>query len=221
MRGVDLAVTKVVDDTTPNETDLITYTINITNNGPSNATNVIMTDAIPARLTFVRFVPATLPCVYADPTLTCTFPTLNVGQTRTVGIEATVDTGTSGSTITNTATVTANESESNLANNTGTAVLTVDGVDLAVTKVVDTPTPGEGNTINYTITVRNNGPAPATGIAITDTLPAGVTYVSDDSASTSTTYDSGTGVWTLTGITLDAGDELSLTITATVDAGAS
>ncbi len=222
-RMVDVAITKTVNDTSPNETDLITYTLQVTNNGPSQATDVTVTDNLPAGVTFVRFVPTTLPCTFAAGTLTCTFPTLNAGASQTIGIEATVDVGTSGTTIDNTASVTANETETDNTNNSDTATIGIDTVDLQVTKDVSNSTPNEGDTITYTITVRNNGPAPATGIEITDDLNGvnGVSYVSDDSASTSTTYASGTGVWTLTGITLDAGDSLSLTVTATVDTGAS
>lgn len=50
--------------------------------------------------------------------------------------------------------------------------------DLAVTKS-DSPDPvGIGNNLTYTVTVTNNGPATATGVTLTDTLPANVTFVS-------------------------------------------
>lgn len=53
------------------------------------------------------------------------------------------------------------------------------GADLSVTKT-DSPDPVLVSTnITYTVTVRNNGPDPATGIVLTDTLDAAVTYVSD------------------------------------------
>jgi uncharacterized repeat protein (TIGR01451 family) len=221
LRQVDVAITKVVDDASPNEGDLITYTLTVVNNGPSQATSVIVTDAIPAGLTFVRFVPTTLPCTYAAPTLTCTFPTLNVGQIRTIGIEATVNAGTAGSgtPIDNTATVSSAEPESNPLNNSSRETINVDSMDLQVVKTVNNATPNEGNTIVYTITVTNLGPAPASGITITDTLPAGLTLTSDNSATTATSYTG--GIWDLQANVLDAGDSLSLQITATVAAGAS
>ena len=64
----DVAIVKSVNDPTPNEGDLITYTLLVTNNGPSQASNVVVTDSLQPGLTFVRFVPTTLPCVFADPT---------------------------------------------------------------------------------------------------------------------------------------------------------
>jgi uncharacterized repeat protein (TIGR01451 family) len=53
-RGVpDLALTKAVDDPTPPERGSIVYTISLTNNGPSSAANVQVTDLLPAGVTFV------------------------------------------------------------------------------------------------------------------------------------------------------------------------
>lgn len=53
--------------------------------------------------------------------------------------------------------------------------------DLDLAKTADTAGPVVvGDTIIYTLTVTNNGPADATGVQVTDMLPAAVTYVSDD-----------------------------------------
>ena len=43
----DLAVTKTVDDATPNVGDTITYTVTLTNNGPDTASGVELTDTFP------------------------------------------------------------------------------------------------------------------------------------------------------------------------------
>ena len=60
------------------------------------------------------------------------------------------------------------------------AVLTTTEVDLAMSKTVDDPTPDEGDTIVYTLQVTNNGPDHASGVVISDALPSGVSYDSDD-----------------------------------------
>jgi uncharacterized repeat protein (TIGR01451 family) len=52
--------------------------------------------------------------------------------------------------------------------------------DVDIEKAVDIADPLPGATVIYTLTVTNNGPADATGVVVTDTLPAGLTYVSDD-----------------------------------------
>jgi uncharacterized repeat protein (TIGR01451 family) len=67
---------------------------------------------------------------------------------------------------------------------TSTATVTVQvtpkRADLAVSKSVDSATPVEGETVRFTITVTNSGPDAATRVAVSDLLPAGLTYVSDD-----------------------------------------
>lgn len=85
--------------------------------------------------------------------------------------------------------------------------------DLAIAKVVNNALPREGDTIVYTLTLSNIGTGNANQVEVTDVLPIGVTYVSDDLG----TYDPVTGVWTAG--QLKAGDQLILNITATVDPG--
>lgn len=85
--------------------------------------------------------------------------------------------------------------------------------DLAIAKVVNNALPREGDTIVYTLTLSNIGTGNANQVEVTDVLPIGVTYVSDDLG----TYDPVSGVWTAG--QLKAGDQLILNITATVDPG--
>lgn len=85
--------------------------------------------------------------------------------------------------------------------------------DLSLTKTVDVTVPKEGGIIIYTLTVANNGPEDATGVQVTDVLPTGVTYVSDNSSSSTTTYTA--NVWDIG--TLNTGSSIALEITATVD----
>ena len=66
--------------------------------------------------------------------------------------------------------------------------------DLSVAKD-DSPDPvTEGDDVTYTITLTNNGPDAATGVLLTDTLPAGATFVS---ASSGCTEVSGVVTWIL------------------------
>ena len=86
-------------------------------------------------------------------------------------------------------------SSSGCISTTRTAVtLTIDNCDLVTGKTVNNNAPNEGDTIIYTLTLTNNGLAQVTNLSITDLLPAGVTYVSDDGAGA---YVSGTGLWTI------------------------
>ncbi|MBP7533655.1 MAG: DUF11 domain-containing protein, partial [Chitinophagales bacterium] len=84
--------------------------------------------------------------------------------------------------------------------------------DLSLIKTVSNATPDVGANVTFTITVNNAGPSATTGVTVTDQLPSGYTYVSDNGAGA---YNSGTGVWTIPGTIANAGSA-TLTITATV-----
>ncbi|WP_238946266.1 CARDB domain-containing protein [Vandammella animalimorsus] len=66
-------------------------------------------------------------------------------------------------------------------------------VDLQVSKSVDKLTPNVGETVRFTLEVKNLGPADATGVKVVDQLPSGYEFV----AAQSPAYDAATGVWTL------------------------
>ncbi len=85
-------------------------------------------------------------------------------------------------------------------------------IDLELTKTVDDSAVTVGDTVTFTIELTNQGPDPATGVAVTDTLPTGLSYVSDNGAGA---YDSATGVWTVGD--LGVGATVSLQLTVTVD----
>lgn len=57
----------------------------------------------------------------------------------------------------------------------GRVSLTERPTDLAITKVDSTDPVRAGRNLTYTITVTNNGPNPATGVTVNDTLPNGLT----------------------------------------------
>ena len=84
-------------------------------------------------------------------------------------------------------------------------------VDLAIEKSVDDSSPAEGATIEYTIALQNLGPDGASGVEVTDSLPAGVTFVS--SSATQGSYDDGAGLWTVGSIAAAAADTLTITAT--------
>jgi uncharacterized repeat protein (TIGR01451 family) len=90
------------------------YTLIVTNAGVSGATNVTLTDALPAGLTFTSATPTQGTCSFSAPTVTCNLGALSASATVTIVLA--VVPNTTGM-ITNTATVTATETDGNSANN--------------------------------------------------------------------------------------------------------
>jgi uncharacterized repeat protein (TIGR01451 family)/CSLREA domain-containing protein len=102
----------------------VTYTITATNNGPNGATNVKVTDVLPAGTTFVSAQPSQGSCI-GTTTVTCTLGALNNGSSGTVSL--TIKMPASSGPISNTATVTATENDPVPANNSSSAPTNVTG----------------------------------------------------------------------------------------------
>ncbi len=205
--SADLAVTKTVDNATPNNNDTITFTVGVKNNGPSDTTGVQVTDRLPPGLNFVSATPSQ--GTYDSGTGLWSVGSLANQAAATLTLKATVSTI---STVTNTAAVTHSDlPDSATGNNTASRTITPRQADIAVLKSVDNPTPTVGNTIVFTVTVINNGPSAATNVAVTDQLPSGVTYVS--SAPSQGAYDHTTGIWTVGALAVDAQATLGITTT--------
>ena len=82
--------------------------------------------------------------------------------------------------------------------------------NLGINQNVNTPV-NVGDTVTYTVTVKNNGPNTANNIKIQDVLPSGFTVTSYSSG---TTYSN--GIWTITSLT--SGSTVTLTISGTATA---
>lgn len=219
--GADLVVTDVVSDIAPDEGAVIAYTVGVTNAGPQDATGVAITALVPAGVTLLGAAPSQ--GSFDSGTGAWAVGALNAANGATLVLTGRVNAGTSGATLAGTALVTAlDQVDPNAANNSAGAVLTVGAplvvvgnADLKLTLDVDRPAPREGQSVNYTLTLTNAGPDPATGIAVSAALPTGLTFVS--ATPTQGTYNQGTGAWTVGN--LAATGARTLSITATVGAG--
>ena len=112
--------------------------------------------------------------------------------------------------ISNTVNVTGPDSSVASATDTDTLI---NLADLEVLKVADNANPTVGGPIVFTITVTNNGPAPALAVVVNDLLPAGYAFVG--STPSVGTYSSGTGEWAVG--TLANNESATLDIQATVN----
>jgi uncharacterized repeat protein (TIGR01451 family) len=148
----------------------ITYTIRARNNGTQNATGVVVTDTLPAAVSYVSATTSLGSCFQSIPgTVTCTVGNLAVGQNADIKIIVTANTP---GTVTDTVSVQSDQLDSNTANNSATTTTTVRPVaDLGVTMTGSPSSPVVGNTLTYVMTVKNNGPSPATGVTAVDSIP--------------------------------------------------
>ncbi len=213
---VDLAIAKA-DSVDPAEAGgALTYTLTVTNNGPSTATGVMVTDLLPSEVSFVSAVASQGSVSESGGNVSADLGTLLSGATATVTLNVTISDSALG-VITNTASVTGNETETNTSNNSATEPTTVTPVvDVQVTKVDDVDPVNAGGVVTYTLLVRNNGPSTATGVIVTDTLPAGVTYRS--SSSTQGSVTSSNGVVTANVGTLANGAQATILLAVDIDA---
>jgi uncharacterized repeat protein (TIGR01451 family) len=177
--AADLAVSKTGPATASRGGDM-TYTIELENKGPSDAANVTLTDTLPASTSFKSLDSDPGFTCTTGATVTCSASSLAGGAKATFKLGVHVDTNASpGSTISNTASASTTTTDGTGNNNSSTAdSQVVSSADVSVTKS-DSPDPvTAGSDLTYTISVANDGPSPATGVTLTDDLPAGTTFVS-------------------------------------------
>ncbi len=194
----------------------LTYTITVTNNGPSDAQNVSVADTPP-----VGFTVASVDRAECNLTISCTFPLIASGDSVTIAVSGTVDSGVTDTgnpstpELSNTVTVSSSTPDPVAANNTATE--TSDVVELAnvlLTKVEPgTPIVPGGQRV-YTIAVANAGPSDADNVVVTDTLPPGLTFASATGATCSA---SGATVTCNLGTLVAADPVTAIQITADVD----
>jgi len=149
----------------------ITYQITVNNLGPDSSGSVVVTDVLPAGVTYSS---ADYYCT-GTTSVSCSLGTMSPNSSYTVSLIADVSSPT-GSTITNTVQVGQTGTvapDPNLANNTAVDVANLSGPDLVMTASADNLAPQVGGTVNFTLNVSNTGGSPATGVTVTGTLDSG------------------------------------------------
>ena len=185
----DLAVTKAGPGSV-NAANNIVYTITVTNQGPSTATSMVITDTLPAGVTFLSATGGGTTNASGNVFWSAITNFVNGASTNFTLIVKAPATGI----VTNTAVVGSPVSDPTPGNNTSTPVITTvtPQADLAVTKAGPASV-NAANNITYTITVTNQGPSTATSMVVTDTLPVGVIFVS--ATGSGTTNATGNVFW--------------------------
>ena len=179
-QDADLAVDKIVDNSTPQVGDDVVFTVTVTNNGPNTAKDVVVNDLLPTNeLTYQSHVADA--GTYVPGTGVWTVPDMPLNASYDLQITATVEAPSSingpGATFTNVATGSTSTTDPNPGNETDSAFVTPLQSDLLVAKAVSDDTPNIGDTIQFAIGAVNYGPADATQVVVTDDIPVGLTYV--------------------------------------------
>ncbi len=213
-RNFDLTVSKTDNVDNVNRGDTVTYTVVVTNSGPSTATNVTVTDTLPTGMTFQS---ASTGFTNNAGVVTGNIASIASGQSATITITARVNNDApNGANLTNTVTVTA-PGEATTNNNTGTATATVLSTaniigsvfnDLNGNGIRDT---GETGIPNVQMQVRGA----TNGVTRTATTDSTGVYTFTDLPLGNYTVERGTG----TELTLANGSYLQLFFSSSTTAG--
>jgi uncharacterized repeat protein (TIGR01451 family) len=199
----DLSLAKTANPVRPVANQQVTFTITVTNAGPSDATGVTVKDEVPAGMTFVS-------ATASGGTYDRTSGVWNVGKVAKSGtakltLVAKTDTADE---KTNAAEITAADqydpdSQPNNQNSDeddqAKVTISPQVADLSLAKATDRDAPNVGDNVTFTITLNNAGPDAATGVKVKDVLPAGFSYVSSTAAQGS--YSPQSGEWNVGTVT--------------------
>ncbi|MEL6898267.1 MAG: SdrD B-like domain-containing protein, partial [Planctomycetota bacterium] len=231
---VDVEVTKTLIDSNGNPINVndplandrargsqAVFRINYTNNGPTDATGVTIVDSLPAGVSFVQTnnlpTGVTQALSNNNQTITYTVGNLAAGATAQLDIVVEIDQAAT-ATQTNNVTISADQNETVVNNNSATADLDpITVTDLALTKTDNTDPNAAGNSLTYTLVATNNGPTDATGVVVTDTLPADVTFDSGNVAGNAAAVVHTNGVVTATIGNLASGATANITIVVNIN----
>jgi uncharacterized repeat protein (TIGR01451 family) len=186
--AADLELTKFADNTTPEAGANVTFTLQLTNHGPSVATNAQVVDTLPGGMTFVSAPPG---CTAAGNTVTCAAGSLAAGVSVSLPIVARVEAGAAGSDLTNIAAATSETPDPIDANNSDATTVTAGSpmappppptppaasADLVLSKrALDAAR--VGRSLRYAIAVENRGPSTANAVTVSDALAGQLAFVS-------------------------------------------
>jgi uncharacterized repeat protein (TIGR01451 family) len=198
----DLAITKSAPALVASN-GTITWTINVSNNGPADSHGFIVRDAVPAGVSSASLVSAPAGCALSGTDLVCSKapPGCSAAQNATVSTAVDLTCGTStnaavtvlasgasfgpivlsatapsaaGATVNNTATVAGADTDPNPVNNTATTPTAVQSPSLTLTKSGSPSTvTAAGQTVTYGFLVTNTGNVPLTSIGISESAFTG------------------------------------------------
>jgi len=210
--GADMALGMVAQPEPALVGGNLTYTITVTNKGPSTAKNVVVSQALPGSAIFVSSSSSQGGCSFSGGVESCSLGDMPVFATATINV---VVTPTATGVISSSASVTSNQPDFDTSNNSAIVVSHVSPptADMVV-GLAAAPNPViRGASLTYTVSVTNHGPSTATGVTLTNLIPSSASIVSS-TVSQGAIITSNNIILCLLG-TMPSGGEATATITVT------
>ncbi|MEG1061679.1 MAG: isopeptide-forming domain-containing fimbrial protein [Oscillospiraceae bacterium] len=206
---IQIIATPASGNVNPLPGEKITYTITVTNPNATPIKDVSVSDKVPDGLNVGTISNGG---VNSSGVIAWTIASVAPSGSETVSFETTVPPAlTAGATYDNAATVDSVGGDASLAAKSGNVkTVVVPLAKLSITKIADKTDVQIGDTVTYTITVTNSNSVPVYGIAVTDTLPAGLSAATIGNSGINT---SGTITWQLASIAANSSTVLSFTAT--------
>ncbi len=165
----------------------------VRNNGPAVASSVLLRASIAGPWSLQSGSGGGFACTPVGGVLECRRDTLAVGAVETLTLRGQVQANASGGPLTAALAVASAVNDPTPGNNAQNLSIAIAappppaGADVSITKTDSVDPVAFGQRFDYVLTVRNQGPAPATDVVIRDTLPAGLTFVAAAGAGLSCT----------------------------------
>lgn len=176
-QSADLSIDKVDLSDPVGPTEGFLYEILVINHGPSDTSNVAITDTLGANLTFAAASPGCTGDV-SSPVISCSLSDLPAGTSTKFLIAAIVADVPSGTILNNDVIVASDTFDPDDTNNSDSESTTVrqnlgTSADLSISKSASPDPVTAGETVTYTLTIENNGPGIATNAQVLEMIPAG------------------------------------------------
>lgn len=226
--------------------DVLRYTVSVRNDGGNAATDVVLADALDPALTFVpgslrittgsgagaltdaagddrgeyRAATRDVRVRLGDAATAVAGGSLAVGAVTTLTFDARIGVGAAGAGVENEAVVSYTDTLGQLTRTATTQTVTTvvgQAADLSVTKTLESAAVYPGQPIEYAIVVANAGPHTATGVVLTDVVPAELTQVAITGDGADCAVDGNEVTCDLPDLPVDG--EVELTVTGVVGSG--
>ena len=195
---------------------IFNYSLRVSNAGPSTATSVSVIDTLPPSLSYVSASGPLGACSFNPPTVSCPMGSIPAASLAIATL--TVRAPGAPTTVSNSASVSALEPDINTLNNVSTAITNVvqTDADLMITKTASSAVVNLGGSFTYTLNVRNNGPIAATGVNVSDAIPAALSVAAFNASQGSCNLSGNTLGCALGGLAAGASASVSIDVNADV-----